>query len=54
MRFIVEIRHAGDAVEGEVRSDGATESQPFKGWIELLRLLEPPPSSDPVKGDADG
>jgi len=54
VRFIVEIRHAGDAVEGEITPEGATEPQPFTGWIELLRILEQPRSSAPVRGDADG
>ena len=42
MRFIVELRHSDDGVEGEVTREGATEPQRFSGWLELLRLLEPP------------
>ena len=41
MRFIVELRHSDDGIEGEVTPEGATEPQHFSGWLELLRLLEP-------------
>jgi hypothetical protein len=44
VRFIVELHHTGDGVDGEVTAEGATESQRFSGWLELLRLLEPPPT----------
>ena len=40
MRFVVELRHTKDNVEGEVTPEGATQGQPFSTWLELLRLLE--------------
>jgi hypothetical protein len=43
VRFIVELRHSDDGVEGEVTPEGATEPQRFSGWLELLQLLEPSP-----------
>lgn len=48
MRFTVELHHADGNVEGEVLREGATEPERFSGWLELLRLLEPPdrPESD--------
>jgi hypothetical protein len=42
VRYIVDLRHTGDTVEGEVTPEGASEAQPFSSWLELLRLLEPP------------
>jgi hypothetical protein len=42
LRFIVDLRHTDDGVEGEVTPEGATEPQRFSGWLELLQLLEPP------------
>jgi hypothetical protein len=42
LRFIVELRDTNEGVEGEVTPEGATEPQRFSGWLELLRLLEPP------------
>ncbi|WP_157488864.1 hypothetical protein [Pseudofrankia sp. DC12] len=50
MRFVVEIRHTSNGVEGEITQADATEPQRFSGWLELLRLLEPAQTSDPVPG----
>jgi hypothetical protein len=47
VRFIVELRHSDDGVEGEVIPEGTTEPQRFSGWLQLLRLLEPPPEPGP-------
>ena len=43
MRFIIELHHTTDGVEGNVTPEGATEAQRFSSWLELLRLLESPP-----------
>jgi hypothetical protein len=48
VRFIVELRHTHDNVEGEVTVDGATHPQPFSSWLELLQLLEPPAAEAPT------
>jgi len=40
MRFIVDLRHTDQSVEGEVLREGAAAPEPFSGWLELLRLLE--------------
>jgi hypothetical protein len=50
VRFIVELRHINDTVEGEVTPEGASQAQPFSSWLELLRLLEPPRNSEEGKG----
>jgi hypothetical protein len=47
VRFIVELRYTDDGVEGEVTPEGMTTPQRFSSWLELLRLLEPPP---PARG----
>ncbi len=40
-RFIVELhRTEAGGVEGVVSLEETGESQPFSGWLELLRLLE--------------
>jgi hypothetical protein len=46
VRFVVELRHTNENVEGEVTPEGATRAQPFSSWLELLRLLEPPTHKD--------
>jgi hypothetical protein len=40
MRFVVDLRHTDQGVEGEVLREGAAAAEPFSGWLELLRLLE--------------
>lgn len=40
MRFVVDLRHTEQGVEGEVLREGTAASEPFSGWLELLRLLE--------------
>lgn len=55
-RYIIELeRTANDYVEGVLRRDGASETVPFSGWIELLSLLEPRilVESDPVPGPGE-
>jgi hypothetical protein len=52
MRFIVDLRHTDEGVEGEVTREGAAVPEPFSGWLELLRLLEmaSPSNLDPPLG----
>jgi hypothetical protein len=40
MRFVVDLRHTDQGVEGEVLREGSAVAEPFSGWLELLRLLE--------------
>ena len=40
MRFVLDLRHTEQGVEGEVIREGAAAAEPFSGWLELLRLLE--------------
>jgi hypothetical protein len=40
MRFVVDLRHTDQDVEGEVLREGSEVAEPFSGWLELLRLLE--------------
>jgi hypothetical protein len=54
MRFVLDLRHTDEGVEGEVIREGAAAPEPFSGWLELLRLLEVhdpsmpgPPEPDP-------
>ena len=54
MRFILDLHHISDGVQGELTPEGATEPQPFNSWLELLHLLEPPQRSSPEKGEVDG
>ncbi|MEW9550847.1 hypothetical protein [Nonomuraea sp. NPDC050783] len=42
MRFVVELEHGPDGVHGRVTREGSDRPEPFHGWLELLRLLEPP------------
>lgn len=46
MRFTVELRKTTDGVEGHVINEGSAEPEPFASWLELLRILEPPPTGD--------
>jgi hypothetical protein len=41
VRFIVDLRHINDNVEGEITPEGATQARPFSSWLELLWVLEP-------------
>jgi hypothetical protein len=40
VRFIVELRHTDEGVEGFVAADGP-HAHTFAGWLELLEKLEP-------------
>jgi hypothetical protein len=40
MRFVLDLRHTNQGVEGEILREGAAAAEPFSGWLELLRLLE--------------
>ncbi len=40
MRFVLDLRHTEQGVEGEVLREGAAAAEPFSGWLDLLRLLE--------------
>jgi hypothetical protein len=40
MRFVLDLRHTDQGVEGEVLREGSAVAEPFSGWLELLRLLE--------------
>jgi hypothetical protein len=46
VRFVIELHHTDDGVEGEVTPEGTAEAQPFSSWLELLRLLEQPPAQN--------
>ena len=55
MRFVLDLRHTDQGVEGAVLREGAAAAEPFSGWLELLRLLEVgdpsmpgPPEPDPT------
>jgi hypothetical protein len=50
VRFIVELRQTTDGVEGEVTPAGTTELLHFSGWLELLRILEPPHNHEVIEG----
>jgi hypothetical protein len=41
VRFVLELSHTKDGVEGELTPEGTGSPQPFTSWLELLRLLEP-------------
>lgn len=43
MRYIIDLYHSSRGVHGEVLVEGADAPVPFWGWLELVRLLEPPP-----------
>jgi hypothetical protein len=45
MRFVVDLRHTEQGVEGEITREGTAAPEPFSGWLELLRLLEAPDPS---------
>jgi hypothetical protein len=47
MRFVLDLRHTKQGVEGEVLREGTAAAEPFSGWLELLRLLEVPDPSMP-------
>lgn len=42
MRFILDLHHTPDGVRGHLTPEGSDRAQPFEGWLDLLRLLEPP------------
>ena len=43
MRYVIEVLPAGgDRVAGTVQREGTERPAAFCGWLELLRLLEPP------------
>jgi hypothetical protein len=44
--FTLELRYTAGGVEGMLTRDGVAEPQPFSGWLDLLRLLEAPPSPE--------
>jgi hypothetical protein len=47
MRYILELYYTADGVCGEVTREGSDTPERFCGWLELLRLLEPPQTEDP-------
>jgi hypothetical protein len=53
MRFVLDLRHTEQGVEGEVTREGATAPEPFSGWLELLRLLEVPEPAMPSAPEPD-
>jgi hypothetical protein len=53
MRFVLDLRHTDQGVEGEVIREGAAAAEPFSGWLELLRLLEVPEPSTPGAAEPD-
>jgi hypothetical protein len=53
MRFVVELNYTADSVYGEITREGSGPPEHFCGWLELLRLLEPPQLDDPESRDAE-
>src|SRR6476660_3623872 len=53
MRFVVELNYTADGVCGEITREGFDLSERFCGWLELLRLLEPPQLDDPRSRDTE-
>ena len=51
MRFVVELNYTADGVCGEITREGCDLPERFCGWLELLRLLEPPQPDDPGSRD---
>jgi hypothetical protein len=45
-RYTLELRYTACGVEGRLTRDGVAEPESFSGWLDLLRLLEPPPSPE--------
>ncbi|GII04658.1 hypothetical protein [Planobispora takensis] len=56
MRFILDLHYTSDGdVYGRLTPQGAGAAQPFTGWLDLLRLLEPSGPADLAAGPpADG
>ncbi|GIH79927.1 hypothetical protein [Planobispora longispora] len=56
MRFILDLYYTPDGgVHGRLTPPGSVTAQPFDGWLDLLRLLEPPgpaETGDRVEGRA--
>ena len=53
MRFVVELSYTADGVCGEITRAGSGLPEHFCGWLELLRLLEPPQLDDPGSRDTE-
>ena len=53
MHFVVELNYTADGVSGEITREGSGLPEPFCGWLELLRLLEPPQLEDPGSRDTE-
>jgi hypothetical protein len=51
MRYVVELNYTADGVCGEITREGCDLPERFCGWLELLRLLEPPQSDGPGSRD---
>jgi hypothetical protein len=51
MRFVVELNYTADGVCGEITREGFDLPERFCGWLEFLRLLEPPQLDDPGSRD---
>jgi hypothetical protein len=53
MRFVLDLRHTEQGVEGEILREGTAAAERFSGWLELLRLLEvgDPSMPRPLKPD---
>jgi len=49
MRFVVELNYTKDGVCGEITREGFDLPERFCGWLELLRLLQPPQLGRSVK-----
>ncbi|MFG2001137.1 nuclear transport factor 2 family protein [Spirillospora sp. NPDC048911] len=43
MRFVLELHHTSDGIQGRLIRDDERKPAAFNGWLELLRLLEPRP-----------
>jgi hypothetical protein len=53
MRFVLDLRHTDQGVEGKILREGAAAAEPFCGWLELLRLLEAPEPAMPSPPESD-
>jgi hypothetical protein len=55
MRYVIDLYQSDGEVHGEVLAEGRAEPVAFRGWLELVRLLElpPPPTGPAPRGVTD-
>ncbi|WP_395110159.1 nuclear transport factor 2 family protein [Actinomadura sp. SCN-SB] len=44
MRFVLDLYPGPDGIHGQVTLEDRNSAESFSGWLELIRLLEPPPA----------